>query len=67
MNFLDEIIDVVKIFRSEINVIYFEGATLSELSITDSFIQNIINYDLKVPLVYIDLDSITNHYRSFKI
>lgn len=64
-NFSDDNIDFVKIFKSEIDEVYFEGTTVKELSITHSFIKNIINYDLNARDIYIDIESILNNYKKF--
>ena len=66
VNFSDDNIDLVRIFRSEIDEVYFEGTIVKELSITHSFIKRIMNYNLDATNIYIDLESILNHYKTFK-
>ncbi len=66
VNFFDDNVDFVRIHRSEIDEVYFEGTNVQKISITRSFIKRISNYDLISSSIYIDLESILNHYGKFK-
>jgi hypothetical protein len=62
-NFTDSKVDLLKIFRSEIDEVYFEGVNVNELEIKRSYIKKILNYDLISSSIKIDIESVLNHYK----